>query len=186
VVFLATLFGSHLSEAGLVARARQLLERCRRLGTSDPAAARRLLRREARLVQPAFGRDASIREDLVRLLFEVRRACGEVAGPQPEVVPVPWGEVEGRDDLARRCAGVDAVLVQCADVDVVSEAEAVCALGEGDQVALALIGEGPAMALRAGFVKQAVPLLPADLPAGELPEALRAAALRLGLEVRRC
>ena len=67
-----------------------------------------------------------------------------------------------------------------------SEVEAVCALAESPRVVLAVVGAGPAMAVRSRFVEHSVALLPPDLSAPELPGALEAAAKRLGLDVRRC
>lgn len=183
---LRPLLGSHLSELDLVVRARTLLDRCRRLGATDPAAARRVLRRNARLVQPALSGDDALGAEVTQVLYEIRRACGELEGPQPTVVAFAWDEVGGPADLAGRAGGAEAIVVRCADGDLVSEVEAVCALAEGSRVVLAVVGAGPAMAVRSLFLERAVALLPPNLPAPELPGALEAAAKRLGLDVRRC
>lgn len=163
-----------------------MLDRCRRLGMTDPAAARRLLRRHGRLVQPAFAGDESLRAELAQVLHEIRRACGELEGPGPAVTTLAWERVEGPADLAARAGGAEAIVVRCPDGDLMSEVEAVCALAESSRVVLALVGAGPAMAVRSRFVEGAVALLPPDLALAELPEALEAVALRLGLDVRRC
>lgn len=183
---LRSLFGARLSEAEVAARARALVERCRLLGATDAAAARRLLRRQGRLVQTAAAGDEPLWANLVEVLFEVRRACGELVRARPTVVSVAWEEVGGPAELAERCGGSEAVVARCDEADLLSEAEAVCALAEGARVVLALVGEGPAMAVRADFLARAAALLPPDLPTSELPGALQAAARRLGFHVRRC